>query len=385
MTDRDNTRLQDSTVNSIAADVDYELTDRVTNSLHLSYGSSEITFKQYPSDFDVASDVNILIAENRVIFQSPDSNYSSVVGLYYSNTESTSNIADFIYRDGDVITTAIYGETTYEASPNLKLIGGGRYEHESNRSDLDYGTLTGIIADTSTNIFLPKVGIIYDIDEQTTVNSSIRKGYNAGGYAYSWDNNEYYSYDEESVIAYEAGMRNTFGDIELNTNLFFNDYNNYVAYDSSADYFLNMADSHTYGIEFEGSYWVNDSIKLRGSYGYLVTEITSDDNSYKGNELTNAPDTSVALGVTHYIGEHLSYNADLYYVGDYYSDLANSDDYKAGDYVTANLSLQYAIGDYVIDGYIKNLTDEDVVYTVTSTRAAVGQSRTIGLNATYRW
>lgn len=385
VTNRDNTRLQDSKVTSIATDVDYQVTPSVTNSLHLGYGSSDVAFTQYPNTFDVDSSVDMFIAENKVLFQDPQSATSSIVGLYYSNTDTYSNVADATIRNGEVTTTAVYGETTHALTSQAKLVAGARLENEDNTSVLDSSYYGDHDVETNTTIFLPKLGLIYDIDQSTTVNASIRKGYNAGGYAFNWDESEYYSYDEESVIAYEMGMRNTIGAAEISTNLFFNDYTDYVAYDSDG-YFKNIDDSHTYGIEVEGTFWATDSIKLRGSYGFLATEITSSDNSYKGNKLTNAPEQNLSVGVTHYLGEDLSYNADLFYVGEYYSDLSNSDDYKAGEYVTANISLQYTLGDYVIDGYVKNLTDEDIVYTAQSSgRAAVGQTRTFGVNATYRW
>jgi len=47
--------------------------------------------------------------------------------------------------------------------------------------------------------------------------------------------------------------------------------------------------------------------------------------------------------------------------------------------------VDYEIGNLLISGYIKNLTDEDIIYVINGgSRAAVGQSRTVGLSATYR-
>ena len=86
-----------------------------------------------------------------------------------------------------------------------------------------------------------------------------------------------------------------------------------------------------------------------------------------------------------YIGDSLTVGADVTYVGEYYSDLDNTADYKVGNYTLIDANIDYELGDLLISGYIKNLTDEDVVYIINSgSRAAVGQTRTIGLSATYR-
>ena len=65
--------------------------------------------------------------------------------------------------------------------------------------------------------------------------------------------------------------------------------------------------------------------------------------------------------------------------------MTNTNDYKAGNYVIFDTSVDYTIGDLLISGYITNLTDEDAVYLINGGyRASVGQSRTVGLNLTYK-
>lgn len=387
--DRDYTRQQDSEVQSIATDISYQLTPGITNALHIGYGTADILFSQYSSSLDLSSLVDTFTIENKLIFKLPNTNLSSVLGLYYSKTNTIVDI-DTSYnidRDSEVSVAAIYNESIYTLTPDLKLVGGLRVENEKNNSDVFASFGVDSDVDTSENILLPKVGVIYDINQNTTLSSSLQKGYNAGGYAINFDSTadnylEYYSYDEESVIAFEAGMLNTFGNAELSTNLFYNDYDDYVA--ASGFTLVNVDESRTYGVEIGGSLWVNDSLKLNSSLGYLKTEVTG--GTYKDGELPNAPDINASIGLTHYLNPMLSYSANLAYVGEYYSDIANTDDLKAGDYVTANLNIQYEINDFMINAYVKNLANEDVIYYHNSAaRAAVGQSRTFGLNTTYRW
>ncbi len=384
-----NTRLQDSVAQSIATDIDYDFDNGISNSLHVAYLTTDVSFEQYPVPTTYAdSEIKNITAENRLFIQTPGSDFSSMVGLYYSDADSSTLISGATDVQGKTTTAAIYGETTYTVNPAFKLVGGARFENE----ELEHITVGSRVDDTdkqSNNIFLPKVGAIYYFDDTTTFNTSVRKGYNSGGHTLDFSNTpwEYYEYEEETVIAYEAGLLKEFEAGQLSTNIFYNDYSGYQAIVSSR--FQNIEESRTYGIELAGDIWATTSTQLRASAGYLETEIVKDSVAESGLELPNAPSTNLSAGFTQYIGQNFSFGADVTYVGKYYSDLSNTEEYTAGDYVTADARVQYTIGDFTLDGYVTNLTDEDVIYQYqvsggTATKASVGQTRTFGLNATYR-
>jgi outer membrane receptor protein involved in Fe transport len=377
---RSNTRLQDSKAQSVAADIDYSFSEGVTNSLHIGYLGSDIKFEQYPNAFEVVSDVDNVTIENRLLIQNLGSDFSSVVGLYYSNTDTLTELSSGTDIDGTTATSAVYGETTFTVNPTFKLVGGARFENE----EFDHEIASYSEKDErSNNIFLPKLGVIYYLDDTTTLNGYVRKGYNAGGHALDFTTYEYYEYEEETVIAYEAGLLKEFEGGQLSSNVFLNDYSGYQAYVDGR--FQNIEESRTYGIELEASIWATDSTQLRASAGYLKTEVIEDDAAQVGVELPNAPSTNLSAGFTQYIGQDFSYGADVTYVGEYYSDLDNSEEYTAGDYITADARAQYIIGDFSLDFYVTNLTNENIVYMYQSaTKASVGQTRTIGFNATYR-
>ncbi len=382
---RSNTRLQDSVAQSVATDIDYTFAEGVTNSLHIAYLGSDIKFEQYPNAFSLTSDVDNITVENRLLLQTPGSDFSTVAGLYYSNTDTLTELSTGAVIDGTTTTSAVFGETTYAVNPVFKLVGGARFENEKFKHSI---AIYNEQDDRSNNIFLPKVGAIYYVDNTTTVNATVRKGYNAGGHALDFTSYEYYEYGQETVIAYEAGLLKEFDGGQFSTNVFYNDYSGYQAYVDSR--FQNIDESRTYGIELAGSIWATSSTQLRASAGYLETEIVKDDAAQSGSELPNAPSTNLSAGFTQYIGQNFSFGADVTYVGKYYSDLDNTEEYTAGDYVTADARVQYTIGDFTLDGYVTNLTDEDVVYqyqigkSTATTKASVGQTRTFGLNATYR-
>ncbi|MCZ2720289.1 TonB-dependent receptor [Marinomonas sp. 15G1-11] len=107
--------------------------------------------------------------------------------------------------------------------------------------------------------------------------------------------------------------------------------------------------------------------------------------TFKGNDLPSAPKNHFGFGFAQYLGEKWSFGADITYVGDYCSDLDNTDNYKVGDYTTTDARIQFLLDNLTINGYVTNLTNEDVVYyAARGPRASVGQTRTIGLSAIYR-
>jgi outer membrane receptor protein involved in Fe transport len=283
--------------------------------------------------------------------------------------------------------TALYGEATYALTSAWNVIGGARIEHNSIDRDMSYapkGTAYALDQDDSDTVFLPKVGMTYDITESTTIGGNVRRGYNAGGSGLKMSTDEYYSYDKETVLAYELTAKTQFGTrASLASNLFYNDYDGYQAQSDSK--IMNVDSSHTYGLELEGTFWANNDLMLRGSAGLLNSKVDANENT-DGDELPFAPHTNLSLGFTQYLGDSFSFGADTKYVGEYYSDLDNDSDLKAGDYITADARLSYSWGNLTVDGYIKNLTNEDIILLKSSSpeRASVGQTRTYGLNVTYK-
>lgn len=386
-----NTRLQDSTTDAIALDIDYNLGDGVSSALYIAYSKSKVSFDEYPGTtlLDITKDTTTI--ENRIIFNQPNAALTGVIGLFASKKDADTDITYrgqdwYTFNDTSTTTLALYGEGNYALTNKTNLIAGARLEREDadrfivndGRTDVDHG-------DSETNL-LPKIGLTHKISDTTTLGANVRKGYSPGGSAYQWDSTrEFYTYDSEEVIAYEVSSKSQFENgTTLNTSLFYNDYSDYQAMYN--DRINNIDSAHTYGLEVEAIAWATDDLQVRGSIGLLRSEIDNYESS-KGNDLPSAPETNLSLGFTQYIGENWSFGADTTYVGKYYSDLDNNEDYKAGDYVRTDARIQYVNGSLTIDGYVKNLTDEDIIYQINggrSVRASVGQTRTIGLSATYR-
>lgn len=383
-----NTRIQDSYVNSVSLDVSYQFNSKLSNQLLLSYNDYKASFEEYPGNTLLDVTETKFTFEDRLIYQPADANLSGFVGAYIATSDSTLDVnfgSSLDAYDGDTtkVTSALFGEATYDINQEWAVTAGARVQHESQDRYLD--AWDNILDNTvDETVFLPKLELLYSLTASNKLGASVRKGYNPGGNALEWSSWDYYTFDSETVIAYELSSKNRVGNGGLiNANLFYNDYSDYQAY---TNYRLENVDkTYTYGAEVEAQYFASDTLELRGSAGLLQSKVTSTtEDDWKDNELPFAADINLSAGFTQYITEDLSFGADATYVSDYYSDLENTESEKAGGYTTVDARMQYLWKDITFDAYITNLTNEQVVYQVLGDQAAAGRSRTIGLSATYR-
>ncbi|WP_432459663.1 TonB-dependent receptor [Agarivorans sp. QJM3NY_25] len=377
-------RLQDSKADSIATDIDYQINDSLTNSLHISRSSADIHDDAYSTGntYDINNETYAL--ENRLLLSENESALTGVVGIFISHKDASLATSNFtIATEYQTTTSALYGEGTYSLSPKYRLVAGVRVENE----DADKTSSTAFSGgDNSQNdsetYYLPKLSLLYDLADSTTLAATASKGYSPSGLGINFFGEEY-SYDSETVSAFELSSKSIFvGGSVLNANLFYNDYKNYQA-GTSGFTIENVGKSYTYGLELEGSTWLTNNLEITTAIGLLDSEI-SDDESYQGNQLTNAPKLNASLGFTVYIDERWTLGANATYVGEYYSDLENTETSVAGDYALLDVRASYRVGDFTINAYIKNLTNDDAVSYRAGALASVGQSRTIGMSAMYR-
>lgn len=388
-------RMQDSTEDGVSTDINYEISPGITNNLHISQIDSDIYADGYGSfqgqtthTYDIEQTTTAL--ENRIIFNQEGSKLTGVVGLFASEKDSVIDATQGVINidtDYTNTTTAIYGDVTYSTSLKTKLNAGLRIENEDNTKSNSsvFGSTSNSLTNEKTNDThtLPKISISHAITNSTTLGASVRKGYSSGGVYVNFSGN-IVSYDSEEVTSYELSSRSDLGEgTTLTTSIFYNDYNDYQALSGDL---VNVDEATTYGIEIEATTWATEDLELWGSIGLLRSEVDkyNTTSSYEGNELSSAPETNAAIGFTQLIGDDWSVGADITYVGTFYTDLANSSDKVAGNHTITNVNAQYTIGDLTINSYIKNLTNEDAVYYIDGSLAAVGQTQTVGISALYR-
>ncbi|KJZ13859.1 TonB-dependent receptor [Marinomonas sp. S3726] len=384
------TRVQDSTEDSFSTDIDYQISQGISNSLHISQIDSDIYADGYGLGTSVHTydiDQKTKAVENRIIFNDINSDLTGVIGLFASDKKAVIDATQgaTLATDYTTTTTALYGEGTYSITDKTKITTGLRIENEDTTKSGTTGSGSVSNEKIDKSYTLPKLAITHKISDTTTLGASVRKGYSPSGTYVNFNSNTVSSYDSEEVTTYEFSSKSDFGNgTTVNASIFYNDYTDYQA--QSGFGLVNVDEATTYGAEIEATKWASENLELWGSLGLLRSNIDKYDatTSSEGNDLSSAPETNAALGFTQYIGDDWSFGADINYVGTYHSDLANSDSVKAGNYTISNAQAQYVMGELTINAYIKNITNEDAVYYRESSVAAAAQSRTVGLSAVYR-
>jgi len=386
-TDKTNTRIQDSDVYNISTEINYTFNNEITSKTQLSYNDQTNIFDQYPTEQTYEFKDKTYKLESQLTLKPQDSQFNGFVGIMAADRNNTVSSESYS-TEGETKETrlGLFGEMNYFMNDQLTLTTGARlqYEKQDRFFSATYAS-TELNEDINDVFVLPKLALTYALENNTTLGLSVRKGYNSGGMGYYnyGGASEVYDYDSESVYAYEFSSKTALNNgTTINTAVFYNDYKDYQGI---SDYKItNVGEAHTMGLEVELSHWLTNSTVINPSIGLLKSKVDNDD-SFQGNELSNAPDLNASIGLTQYIGDNLTLGADVTYVSEYYSDLDNTEDYKAGDYTIVDTSIDYTVGDLLISGYVTNLTDEDVVYLINGGyRASVGQSRTVGVNLTYR-
>lgn len=393
--DNNNTRLQNSEETGLSLDIQYLLNDDLTAHLLLGHQRYQSEFTQYPSLFYMDLEENSTTFESRLTYEPAEGLLSGVVGLYYYTKNEDILIYDGGFDGTDKITTvALFGETTLSLSDKLDLIAGGRLEREHQTRDIVAWPGTAwqgeVDLDHAKNIFLPKIGLAYHLSANSTLSLTARRGYNAGGGALDWDDSEFYTFDEERVTTYEAGIRSALLDNRLNlsASVFYNQFDGYLAY--VAPRFTNLSKAESYGLELEANAQPTPSLRVFGSLGWLNSKITDTKSGYEslqGNEFGYAPNLTANLGFDHDIHAKWSWGANAHFVDGYYSDASNTEETEVDGYTTVNLHTAYKINpDLTLSGYVNNLTNEEVIYRVTTNgQANVGAPRTLGVTLDYQF
>ncbi|WNJ95412.1 TonB-dependent receptor [Vibrio ruber] len=397
-TDSNGTRRQETNSWNVNLDVAYLINDELKADVLLARRDYSTKFTAYPkTDWWGDIDEENYTAEAKLSYNSQDEKYSAIVGLSsYSKDQDTQT--DSLRRADKTHTYAIYFDSKIKLTPKWGLLLGARYERDDLKRDFDHEKYPiDFKADDDNNILLPKIGVTYEVSDNSTLGLTARKGYNAGGIGYNEYKQELFRFQQEEVWTYELSSRSTFLDKKLgvNANLFYNNYDNYhtVVYGDSGsrldNYVANIPKGKTYGTEVETTYWFDSGLDVFAFVGLLKTEVTQGPGgtteNLSGKEFSYAPDLSAGLGFTQHLNSGLFFGARVNYVSDYYTDLANTESNSAGDYTVLNLNAGYAADNFTIRAYVKNATDEDYVLRHKNDLYEIGAPRTFGIIADYQF
>ncbi len=312
--------------------------------------------------------------------------------------------------------TALFGEVEFYLTPEWTLIAGARYDMEEVKTTSvnDFSSPNAFVnsllpdATTETNeadyeAFLPKVGVVYNIDDDSNVGFVAQQGYRAGGTSVNLFTTKRNDYDPEYTWNYEVAYRSSWIDnlLVFNANVFYTDWTDQqinVAGPSGNDLdfnTVNVGESSLYGGEAEFRYYPTAEWDIFASVAYVKTEfdtfVNEDGEDFSGNEFVYAPNWTAALGAIYTFSSGLYIGADGSYTGSYYTDESNTDLLEVDSRFLVNGQIGYKQNQWEVFAYARNMFDEEYYYQAVDDgmgsieKVRSGEPRTIGFAGTYHF
>lgn len=265
-----------------------------------------------------------------------------------------------------------------------------------------------LVEDTFSKV-TPKVGISYDVNEETLVYATWSKGFREGGFA-TRPSSGNGAFDAENLTAYEVGAKSDLFDRRLRLNLaaYWYRYKDQQAEETSLGgpgFFVDITNSgrsRARGVELEFVTNPVDFFSLQGSFGWQETKFLELDTglggNLAGNEFPRAPKYSAALIPTFYYNVPnagtLSLRGEWTYQSDEFDGLTNDRNLvlERRNVFGASMSFESIDQDWSLTLWGKNLTDEEYAIRVVDLSGffgyrlrSYGAPREFGFTATYSY
>ena len=269
---------------------------------------------------------------------------------------------------------------------NLTL--GGRYSYEEKDVDINQflasgcgGTIGDSIAsckaspdtfsdDEDWDNFTPKVGMQYFINDDMQVYGSYTRGFRSGGFNIRQNaGTSPGPYDEETVDAYELGVKTDLFDrrVRLNGAVFYNEFDDLqrtVISSAGTQSVSNAGEAEVYGAEVELTWLITEHLLLQTNVGYIDTEIKDFDTGngvIDGTEIPFVPEWQGAASLTYDIPLDFG-TVTMRGTYAYFDETQSTDDnqsFQSESYETVDASIGLAMDNgWKFTVFGRNLTDE---------------------------
>ena len=378
---------------------------------------------EFLASTDRRTDGDQITQEIRVNSQVSE-NIDLVYGLYFSEDSyyhsqnfraqfASPGFSQVTAQDQERSSQAIFAHSFIDLSDRLRLQVGGRYSKEETEMKVDvthFISLDGVsryfgddrLADFGIDFtaqgkddwtdWSAKVGLDYQISENTLAYGHISRGFKSGGFVGRITIPEDIGpYDPEIVETIELGMKTDLMDnkLRLNVNIFKNDYQdlqlaliyftkNSLGFDVNGNSILNAADATTQGIEVEFFAAPSPNLRVNGSVTFLEAEYddfpyTNADGSVtnlSGYRLQNAPEITANFGFDYSwrTGNGEMMLSAIYKYNDekFNTSLLNTprSTIQETDLIDANLMWTPDSDDWSVNFWVKNIADERYISSV---------------------
>jgi len=363
------------------------------------------TFKNISQEFRISSNTDNLKWLAGIYIDKDDNqldykfeNYSPYMGSVFKGHNITN-------LDGESL--GLFAHSEYSVNEKLNLITGIRYDKDKRAllETQDSFDPTNQLVDESNkyNSLSPKIGANYKLNQNSSLYTTIAKGYKAGGYYPFSPTDELKKFNKETLISYEIGSKNTFldGKLVVNGTIYYMDIDDMQVqspYNYAQAYLSNAAKATSKGFEIDSSFNVNDNITLFGAFGYNDTKFDdfevdtfdatgakSGTTNLKGNINPFAPKYNYNLGIQYRDANGYFTRVDLNGYGKTYFDKENTRSRDA--YNLVNAKLGYETESYEIYLYGKNIFNKqyDSIGYYGPNNIIYSEPREIGIQLTYRF
>ena len=347
------------------------------------------------------SDALTLTAGLRWSEEEKETSFNQHFSLFENPNSSTVTLRDSL------------GIGTYWSYDNGRYSNIGAYTFEGGAIPLIEGDAETTIKD---DFITAKLGLDYNISDDTLVYASYNRGVKAGGFnapldatlfAYGALPPEQMNFDSETLNAYEVGFKTTFmgGLARLNGAAYYYDYQDYQAFAlDSLTLFVFNTDAVNKGFELELQASPVEGLDLLLGAAYIDNNVEDGYTTPTGDTVDRqaimTPEIT-ANGMVRYqwpmLSGAMAIQYDFSYMDDHFFQLKNSPVGQQDSYVISNVRLSYTTGGWDITAFVNNVTDEEYKQMVFDLAGApsgggfgmaenfYGDPRWWGVSLSYNW
>lgn len=372
-----------------------------------------------------------------------DNRFKWTTGLYYMN-QNLENQIDAKLWDGLVTTSipidfnarslsklkgdsyAVFGQGTFDITPQLHLTVGGRYNIEKRNFDNRWYFLVQpreftcpgidvsgafINCKSTDNVFTPMASLAYDITPDAMIYASYSDGFKTGGWTPRlFSQQSLKRYRPERLKAYELGLKTTLFDrrVTFNVDAFQSDYTDLQLTSVRADstgapqpVVENAGAARIRGVEADLAIRVHGGTTIQGSLSYLDGKYRRLDPGVSfplSAKLPETPKLSLSGSIEQRFdmggSDSLTFRLDATYRSKTYKEPSNVEAVAQKPYALVNGRISYAIRDdkVIISAFGTNLFDKryivsgiDVASTFSMYEAYFGRPREFGGEVTVKF
>ncbi|MDZ4729253.1 MAG: TonB-dependent receptor [Xanthomonadales bacterium] len=364
----------------------YRTFDRVSG-----FGQQGGPFITIGGEFD--QEMDVFTQELRLASDSSWDNIYWVAGLFYSNEDiQNSNIQNLaehkffsaIFNDSFVQKTDVlagFGQLEWDITDQWQMVAGARYTAEDRSFDFR-GQMIGAAPqlvpiyqeEVSSNEATWRLGVNYRPSDEMMWYANVSTGFRGKGFPASiaFDIPQLQPFEEETLTAYETGIKSTLldGSLQFNAAIYYYDFEDFQAQTAVEREGLrlivlaNAGNAKVLGTEIDVRWFATEEFSIGGGINWMDSEIKTGD--YKGDNLIRAPDVMISGnaryqasrtfggGFEPFASFDFSYNSEMDFI------LANQVAATEGSYwlLNARVGVRLPNPQWEISMWVQNLADE---------------------------